>query len=45
MRRSNDAILVQNIAGAHAKEKLRNMQIDGQPYASEHGVDTPGIEP
>jgi len=27
--------------GAHAKEKLRNMQIVAQNYAYEHGVDQP----
>jgi xylulose-5-phosphate/fructose-6-phosphate phosphoketolase len=32
------------IAGAHAKEKLRNMQIDCQNYAYEHGVDKPEID-
>jgi xylulose-5-phosphate/fructose-6-phosphate phosphoketolase len=29
------------VAGAHAKEKFRNMQIDCQNYAFEHGVDKP----
>jgi xylulose-5-phosphate/fructose-6-phosphate phosphoketolase len=32
------------VAGAHAKEKLRNMQIDCQNYAYEHGVDKPEID-
>jgi len=27
------------VAGAHAKEKLRNAQINCQNYAYEHGVD------
>jgi xylulose-5-phosphate/fructose-6-phosphate phosphoketolase len=31
-------------AGAHVKEKLRNMQIDCQNYAHEHGVDKPEID-
>jgi xylulose-5-phosphate/fructose-6-phosphate phosphoketolase len=31
-------------AGAHAKERLRNMQIDCQNYAYEHGVDKPEID-
>ncbi len=31
-------------AGAHAKEKLRNMQIDCQNYAYEHGVDMPELD-
>jgi len=29
------------VAGAHTKEKLRNMQIECQRYAWEHGVDKP----
>jgi xylulose-5-phosphate/fructose-6-phosphate phosphoketolase len=32
------------VAGAHAKERLRNMQIDCQNYAYEHGVDNPEID-
>ena len=32
------------VAGAHAKEKLRNMWIDCQNYAYEHGVDKPEID-
>jgi xylulose-5-phosphate/fructose-6-phosphate phosphoketolase len=32
------------IAGAHVKEKLRNMQIDCQTYAYEYGVDKPEID-
>jgi xylulose-5-phosphate/fructose-6-phosphate phosphoketolase len=32
------------VAGAHVKEKLRNMQIDCQRYAYEHGVDKPEID-
>jgi xylulose-5-phosphate/fructose-6-phosphate phosphoketolase len=30
--------------GAHAKEKLRNMQIECQNYAYEHGMDKPEID-
>jgi xylulose-5-phosphate/fructose-6-phosphate phosphoketolase len=30
--------------GAHAKERLRNMQIECQAYAYEHGTDKPEIE-
>jgi xylulose-5-phosphate/fructose-6-phosphate phosphoketolase len=30
--------------GAHAKEKFRNMQIDCQHYAYEHGIDKPEID-
>ncbi len=29
------------MAGAHAKEKLKNMQLDARAYAYEHGVDKP----
>jgi xylulose-5-phosphate/fructose-6-phosphate phosphoketolase len=29
------------VAGAHAKEKLRDMQIECRNYAHEHGVDLP----
>jgi xylulose-5-phosphate/fructose-6-phosphate phosphoketolase len=32
------------VAGAHVKEKLRNMQIDCQSYAYQHGVDKPEID-
>jgi hypothetical protein len=32
------------IAGAHAKERFRNMQIGCQNYAYEHGVDKPEID-
>ena len=32
------------VAGAHAKESLRNMQIDCQKYAYEYGVDKPEFE-
>ena len=30
--------------GAHAKEKLRNLQIECQNYAYEHGVDKPEVD-
>lgn len=30
--------------GAHAKERLRNMQIQAQRYAHEHGVDMPELD-
>jgi xylulose-5-phosphate/fructose-6-phosphate phosphoketolase len=30
-----------HVAGAHAKEMLRNMQIECQNYAYEHGIDVP----
>jgi xylulose-5-phosphate/fructose-6-phosphate phosphoketolase len=29
--------------GAHAKEKLRNLQIDARRYAHEHGIDKPEL--
>jgi xylulose-5-phosphate/fructose-6-phosphate phosphoketolase len=29
------------VAGAHAKEKLRNLQLECQSYAYEHGIDKP----
>jgi xylulose-5-phosphate/fructose-6-phosphate phosphoketolase len=32
-----------HVAGAHVKEKLRDMQIDCRNYAHEHGVDKPEI--
>ena len=32
------------VAGAHAKERLRNMRIDCQRYAYEQGIDKPEIE-
>ncbi len=32
------------VAGAHAKERLRNMQIECQRYAWEHGVDQPEVD-
>jgi xylulose-5-phosphate/fructose-6-phosphate phosphoketolase len=31
------------VAGAHVKQKLRDMQIDCRDYAYEHGVDKPEI--
>jgi xylulose-5-phosphate/fructose-6-phosphate phosphoketolase len=39
-----DRVPALQVAGAHAKEMLRNMQIDCQAYAYEHGVDKPEIE-
>jgi xylulose-5-phosphate/fructose-6-phosphate phosphoketolase len=36
-----DRVPALRVAGAHAKEKLRNMQIDCQNYAYENGVDKP----
>jgi xylulose-5-phosphate/fructose-6-phosphate phosphoketolase len=39
-----DRVPALRVAGAHAKEQLRNMQIDCQHYAYEHGIDKPEIE-
>jgi xylulose-5-phosphate/fructose-6-phosphate phosphoketolase len=39
-----DRVPTLEVAGAHAKETLRNMQIDCQNYAYEHGVDKPELE-
>jgi xylulose-5-phosphate/fructose-6-phosphate phosphoketolase len=39
-----DRIPAIRVAGAHAKEKLRNMQIDCQRYAYEYGTDKPEID-
>ncbi len=33
-----------HVAGAHTKERLRNMQIECQAYACEHGVDQPDAD-
>jgi xylulose-5-phosphate/fructose-6-phosphate phosphoketolase len=30
--------------GAHAKEQLRNRQIECQKYAYEHGIDKPEVD-
>lgn len=32
------------VAGAHVKEKLRDMQIDCRNYAHEHGIDKPDVD-
>jgi xylulose-5-phosphate/fructose-6-phosphate phosphoketolase len=39
-----DRVPTLQVAGAHAKEILRNMQIDCQNYAYEHGVDKPEFD-
>ena len=36
-----DRVPALQVAGAHAKEKMRNMQIECQNYAYEHGIDKP----
>jgi xylulose-5-phosphate/fructose-6-phosphate phosphoketolase len=39
-----DRVPALQVAGAHAKEELRNRQIDCQQYAYEYGIDKPEIE-
>jgi xylulose-5-phosphate/fructose-6-phosphate phosphoketolase len=39
-----DRVPALRVAGAHAKERLRNTQIDCQRYAYEYGVDKPEID-
>ncbi|HTS57068.1 MAG TPA: phosphoketolase family protein [Terriglobales bacterium] len=39
-----DRVPALEVAGAHAKEQLRNMQIECQAYAHEYGVDKPEID-
>ncbi len=39
-----DRVPALRVAGAHAKEELRNSQIECQRYACEHGVDKPEID-
>jgi len=39
-----DRVPTLEVAGAHAKEILRNMQIKSQNYAYEHGVDMPELD-
>jgi xylulose-5-phosphate/fructose-6-phosphate phosphoketolase len=39
-----DRLPALQVAGAHAKEELRNKQIRFQSYAHEHGVDHPEVE-
>ncbi|HWI66932.1 MAG TPA: phosphoketolase family protein, partial [Nitrospiraceae bacterium] len=39
-----DRVPALQVTGAHAKEMLRNMQIDCQNYAFEHGVDKPEVD-
>jgi xylulose-5-phosphate/fructose-6-phosphate phosphoketolase len=39
-----DRVPALEVAGAHAKETLRNMQIECQNYAYEHGVDKPELD-
>ena len=39
-----DRVPALHVAGAHAKEELRNQQIACQHYAYEHGIDMPEID-
>jgi len=39
-----DRVPALHVAGAHAREILRNQQIEAQNYAYEHGVDMPEID-
>ena len=36
-----DRVPALRASGAHAKEKLRNMQLECQSYAYENGIDMP----
>ena len=38
-----DRVPALQVAGAHAKEKLREAQIDCRNYAYEHGTDKPDV--
>jgi xylulose-5-phosphate/fructose-6-phosphate phosphoketolase len=39
-----DRVPALRVAGAHAKEQLRNTQIACQHYAYEHGIDQPEVD-
>ena len=39
-----DRVPALQVAGAHAKEAMRNMQIECQNYAYKHGIDKPEID-
>jgi xylulose-5-phosphate/fructose-6-phosphate phosphoketolase len=39
-----DRVPALEVAGAHAKETLRNMQIECQAYAHEYGIDKPEVD-
>jgi xylulose-5-phosphate/fructose-6-phosphate phosphoketolase len=39
-----DRVPALQVAGAHAKEAMRNMQIECQNYAYQHGIDKPEID-
>jgi xylulose-5-phosphate/fructose-6-phosphate phosphoketolase len=39
-----DRVPALRVAGAHAKERLRNMQIECQSYAYEQGIDQPEVD-
>jgi phosphoketolase len=39
-----DRVARLHVAGAHAEERLRDMQIECRNYACEHGVDKPAVQ-
>ena len=39
-----DRVSALQVAGAHVKEKLRDMQIECRNYAHEHGMDLPAVD-
>ena len=39
-----DRVPTLRVAGAHVKEELRNIQIDCQNNAYEHGIDRPEMD-
>jgi xylulose-5-phosphate/fructose-6-phosphate phosphoketolase len=39
-----DRVPALRVAGAHVKEKLRDMQIECQSYAYENGIDKPEVD-
>jgi len=39
-----DRVPALQVAGAHAKEAMRNMQIECQNFAHEHGIDKPEVD-
>jgi xylulose-5-phosphate/fructose-6-phosphate phosphoketolase len=39
-----DRVPALRVAGAHAKERLRNMQLECQKYAYTHGIDRPDVD-
>jgi xylulose-5-phosphate/fructose-6-phosphate phosphoketolase len=39
-----DRVPVLRAVGAHAKEKMRAMQLEAQSYACENGIDAPDLD-